>query len=118
MLIMVSRPSRRSRRISTDMGDVPSVRRTEPRDETPVSGSLADRLGIRTKWGKRLLSCAQLGYLGFLCFLSFVPGLERAMGFSGFFGFFGFLGVAVAVESWNRRDRQRPESGNANEPSQ
>ncbi len=118
MLILISRTSRRSRRISTDMGDAPSVRRTEPRDETPVSGSLADRLGIRTKWGKRFLSCAQPGYLGFLCFLSFVPGLERAMGFSGFFGFFGFLGVAVAVESWNRRDRQRPESGNANEPSQ
>jgi len=110
ILILVSRTDRRSRRIPTRPTDPPSARGTEPLDETQISGSLAERLGIHSKWGKRFVSCAHLGYLGFLCFLSVVPGLERAMGFSGFFGFFGFLGIALAVERWRRRGHQIPGS--------
>ncbi len=53
---------------------------------------LYQAMGYRTKWGRRCLSLAWLGFLGFM---GFAPGCQPLL---GCFGLFGFLGVAVLFE--------------------
>lgn len=62
----------------------------------PENPAPALPFGLHSKWARRFLAIAHLGFLGFLCNLE---GFERA---AGMFGFFGFIGIATFFEFWAR----------------